>query len=453
MTTESSPAVLLWISKNFLTARRLRAQAIVLALCLWGVCTFDFSSPGLFDRAGNIKFQDFLPVYIAARQIAQHQAAGLYDPNAQREEMRRIVGRRTRVEIPNLYAPQVDFCFVLLARLSFLQAAWLSTLLSLALYFACVYAVWKCCPLLCAGGGHLDSRQQASHESSTDSSGPADPPNRLPLVALAALAYPPLFHFFVRGQMSAALMASFALAFLAMRAGRPFLAGLILGLLAIKPQFLVAIPLILLLGGSFNIFAGMILSAGAQFILARLYFGAAVMQSYLDFFLHPSRWINLAELSLAPIQMHSLRAFWSLLIPAPIVAFALYALTSILVIALTIRIWKSSLPLAVRFSALTFAAALVSPHLFIHDLLVLAPALLLLADWSLTRAPDAITSRMNLALYLAFALPLLGPLSRWTHLQPSVIAFLAVLWILSGESLADSEKKSFAGGAALSALQ
>ena len=30
---------------------------MLLALCLWGVCAADYSTLGLFDRAGNIKFQ------------------------------------------------------------------------------------------------------------------------------------------------------------------------------------------------------------------------------------------------------------------------------------------------------------------------------------------------------------------------------------------------------------
>ena len=51
-------------------------------------------------------------------------------------------------------------------------------------------------------------------------------------------------------------------------------------------------------------------------------------------------------------------------------------------------LWKSSAPLALRFSALTLAAVLVNPHLFVYDLLVLAPVLLLLADWILTRSTN-----------------------------------------------------------------
>ena len=37
---------------------------------------------------------------------------------------------------------------------------------------------------------------------------------------------------------------------------------------------------------------------------------------------------------------------------------------------------------------------------------------------------------MDLAIKLIVLLPLLGPLSRWTHLQLSVPCFVGLLWVL-----------------------
>ena len=54
--------------------------------------------------------------------------------------------------------------------------------------------------------------------------------------------------------------------------------------------------------------------------------------------------------------------------------------------------------------------------------------LLLAADWALTHESEA--SQFSMLLYLAFVLPLFGPLSRWTHIQLSVIVFVALLWTL-----------------------
>lgn len=368
------------------------------------MCAVDFATPGLFDRAGNIKFQDFLPFYISAKLVSQHHASEIYDRQSQSKELERIAGKTTHVRIPFLYAPQVALLFVPLANLSFPVAAGIWVALSLLIYFACVYAFWRCCPNLRPYG---------------------------PLTVLAAIAFPPLFHFFVRGQFSAIPLACFTFAFLALRANQSMLAGITLGFLIAKPQFLLAIPLILLLAQAWKMLAGLVLSSIAQLAFARLYFSADVMHGYFNVLLHPSNWLTTAELSHAPIQMHSLRAFWTLLLPWPTIALALYALTSIAALAIAVVIWKSSSPMPLKFSALMLAAILVNPHLFVYDLLALIPALLLLIDWTLSNEPSSFSPVLKFFLYLAFILPLFGPLSRWTHLQLSVIAFAAMLWTLT----------------------
>jgi len=398
-----------WIASSaaWLTTRRLRAQAMVLALCLWSVCALDLATPGMFDRAGNIKFQDFLPFYISARMVAQGSVGKLYDQQFAVRQMESILRQPAQVRLPYLFGPQVALLFAPLTALTFPLAAGIFAALSLVIFFLCIGLMWKSCP-------HL--REYVS------------------LVVLSSAAYPPLFHTFIRGQISVLLLACFTSAWLAFSAGRPLLAGLALGLLACKPQFLVAIPVILLLAGAWRALAGTILSAAAQLGLTWIIFGSAVMRAYFSTLWHISSYMHAVEPGMASIQMHSLRSFWALLIPWPNLSMALYVFTSILVVILAAAAWKSSLNMAVRFSALTLAAVLVNPHLFVYDLLVLAPALLLLADWILSRSlaeeHPVFVDRLRLLTYLAFVLPLLGPLSRWTHLQLSVLAFVALLWIL-----------------------
>jgi len=401
-------------------------QAVLLALCLGGVCAADLATPGLVDRAGNTKFQDFLPFYFSARMIATRRASQLYDQQAAAAEIQQMLhqtpihtkedherGAPLRLVLPYLYGPQVALFFVPLSRFSFAAAAWIWATVSLLGWLTCVCLIWKSCPALHPYSG---------------------------MVAISAFAFPALFHCFLRGQISVALLACFAAAYLALRAERGWLAGIALGVLVFKPQFLVAIPLVLLLARAWQVFAGLALSAGAQLAFAWIYFGSAVMRAYFDTLWHLSRWLGAAELSLAPIQMHSLRAFWSLLIPWPELAFALYVLGSLVAVAMAAVVWRSASPLALRFSALSLTAVLVNPHLFVYDLVVLAPALLLLVDWTFSSTARQTTQHafsvaaVRLLVYLAFVLPLIGPLSRWTHLQLSVPAFAALLWILWRQS-------------------
>jgi hypothetical protein len=176
-----------------------------------------------------------------------------------------------------------------------------------------------------------------------------------------------------------------------------------------------------------------------------LYFGPAVMRAYIDMLLHSAARPSTAELTFSPIQMHSLRTSWALLIPWPRGVWILYALSSLAVIAVAAAIWKSSAPRSLRFSALILVAVLVNPHIYIYDLLALAPVLVLLADWAITHQHHPFTPVLGVLLYLTFTLPMLGPLSRWTHVQLSVPAFVALLWTLwrlsatPGHKLASNE--------------
>jgi hypothetical protein len=387
----------------WITRRRIRDHAIILAVCFWGVCAIDFATPGIFDRAGNIKFQDFLQFPIAAHLIAQGRASELYDEKVLADEIRAIVGRDTTVRLQYFYGPQVALPFIPLTRLSFLAQAEIWVTLSLLMYFGCVYLLWKSC------------RGLRPYRS---------------LVLLCAVAYPPLFHFFVRGQLSAAVLVFFTIACPAFLSRRDWLAGIALGFLVFKPQFLLAVPLVLLLAQAWRALAGLAISAGVQIAFTLIYFGQAVMRPYIATLLHSARQPSSAELILSPIQMHSLRTFWTLLVPWPRAVWALYILTSLVVVAMAAAILKSSSPRALRFSALILAAVLLNPHLYIYDLLALAPALLLIAEWALNNAQHPSTPALGILLYLAFTLPLLGPLARWTHLQLSVPAFAALLWTL-----------------------
>ena len=72
---------------------------------------------------------------------------------------------------------------------------------------------------------------------------------------------------------------------------------------------------------------------------------------------------------------------------------------------------------------------LVSPHLTVYDLVILAPAFLLLGDWALAQREQLFAPRIQQLLYLCYPLFLMGPLARITHVQLSVVAMTALFWI------------------------
>ena len=127
-------------------------------------------------------------------------------------------------------------------------------------------------------------------------------------------------------------------------------------------------------------------------------------------------------------QSYSLRTFWMMLVPSSTLESVLYLVSAVTVLVFAVRCWRSSLPLGLRYAALLLATVLVSPHLTVYDLVILAPAFLLTADWVVSHR--AVSRALCGFAYCAYLLPLLGPLAEWTHLQLSVVAFFGWIWTI-----------------------
>jgi hypothetical protein len=384
-----------------LTERRLRGHGLLLALSLWSVYLWNMATPGLLDRAANLKGTDFLHFYTLGSLALNHHGADLYNLQAQSQLVAQRVPAAAGIHYLPLYPPQVSIFFAPFAHLSYSCALALWLTLSSLTYGLCCYAVWRTCSSL---------------------------RNYTFTVLILALAFPAFWHLIAWGQTSALALACFTLAFLALNARREFLAGLALGCLIFKPQLAVAAALVFVATLNWKVISGAVLSASAQLTAAWLYYGPGPLRQWIRTLLNlPSL---LPQLEPRLYQTHSLRTFWTMLVPWPSAFLALYLITSLWVAALTISCWRSRIPLPLRYSALLLATVLLAPHLTVYDLVILAPAFLLLSNWIVTQPEHPATPRLKLLLYLAFVVPLLGPLARWTHLQLSVPIMAAVLYVI-----------------------
>ena len=396
-------------NSGWVNARRVRTHAVLLCICLWSLYLWNLSIPGLFDRSGNVRGTDFVHFYTMGAFAAAHRGADLYDMNAASAWLAGQLPQAAGKRYLPLYPPQVSVLFSPFARLPYGEALALWWCCTALLYGLCCYVIWRRCPNLKAYGA---------------------------TVALAALGFPAFFHLIAWGQTSALALVCITAAFLMLNRGLDVLAGCALGCLIFKPQLGVAAAVVFLAMGAWKIVGGAIVAACAQLLLGVLYFGWTPLQRWFSVLRNVRfewRWLEPR-----PYQTHSLRTFWALLIPWSGVATALWFLSAALVLGLTIALWKREAPLALRYSGLLFATVLVAPHLTVYDLVILVPAFLLTADWAVTQPVAPSIRKLGSLYYLVFLLPLLSPVVRWVHIQFSVIAMTAciyMIWQLSRDSL------------------
>ena len=387
---------------TWLTLRRLRLHALLLATTLWVLYVWTLATPGLRDRNGNLKGTDFLHFYTLGSLALSHDGAHLYDINAQAQVASGRVAAASGIRYLPLYPPPVSLLFAPLARLRYAWALTIWWMVSAALYGTCCFCIWRTCPSLHGYPG---------------------------MTLLLAVAFPPFFHLIAWGQTSALAVACFVLMFLALRKRRDFFAGLALGCLIFKPQLGLAAAVVFLSIGAWRIVAGAVLAAAAELWLGTLYYGTQPLQEWLGGISHADSVMSLLEPK--PYQTHCLRTFWSMLLPWPGVVSAFYVLSAVIVLAVAISLWRGQTELPMSFSALLLATVLISPHLTVYDLVILAPAILLISDWLIARSDIRLTRSIGTALYMVYVFPLLAVVTRWTHFQLSVVAMAALLWMIS----------------------
>jgi alpha-1,2-mannosyltransferase len=334
-------------SETWLTSKRLRAHGLLLALALWGLYVWTIATPGLRDRNGNLKGTDFLHLYTLGSLAAEHRGADLYDMNAQATLAAQRVPDAAGIRYLPLYPPQVSIFFAPLAGLSYGWALSVWWIFSAAVYGFCCSSVWRVCPNLRDHGG---------------------------TVALLAAASPAFFNLIAWGQTSAIALCGFTLMFFCMRDRLDFWAGISLGCLIFKPQLALAATIVFLSIGAWRILAGAALSSAAQLSLGVFYYGTEPLRRWLGMLWNVRALLPWLEPK--PYQTHSLRTFWTMIVPWPALSFALYVASAAIILVATIRLWNRdrSVPLALRYSALLLATVLVAPHLTVYDLPGVCPA-------------------------------------------------------------------------------
>ena len=183
-------------------------------------------------------------------------------------------------------------------------------------------------------------------------------------------AFPGVFTNICSGQNGFITTALFGAGMLTLER-RPWLAGVLLGLLSYKPQFFVVIPLILLFGGYGRALLATGASALASIALSWVLFGT---ETWLAFFnsttLTQHIILEQGSTGWKKIQsVFSLARMWGCDIPT---AYVLQSLVALAALASAAWVWHRKATFSIRVAALSAAILLTTPYLLDYDLVILA---------------------------------------------------------------------------------
>jgi hypothetical protein len=264
--------------------------------------------------------------------------------------------------------------------------------------------------------------------------------------AVAALATPGVFYAASIGQNGLLIGALLGWTF-AWMDRRPAASGIALGLLTIKPQFGVLLPLILVATGRWRVFAWASATALLAMAAALAAFGPAAWWGFLEA-LARNQDIYLAERTAVLPRIQSVYALAYGLGAARGLAWVIHGAFALAVVAAVLRLWlrRPHAPEEARAAAAMAGVFLVTPFTWIYDTPALAMAALFLAR---AGCRDGFLRGERALLILACALvQLMALLGPWPGYAPAAwLLILACAWRRDGAWRA-SEARSGPGRAA-----
>ncbi len=336
---------------SWLTRERVRLVAFaVLIASVLGAGFLVATSNGLNDRFGRPLGTDFSNVYTAGTYVLEGDAAAPFDPHKQYVREQAIFGPDTQFYGWH-YPPFFLGLAALLALMPYALALALWQAATLALY------LWAMCGF----------------------PGPAkeSPLAKDRLWLLLALAYPAVFINLGHGHngfLPAALIAGA----LTQLDRRPLLAGILIGLIAYKPQFGLLVPLVLGLSGRWRVFFAAAATVAALALAVTLAFGVDVWTAFFA----STKFTRSVVLEQGGTGWYKIQSVFSWVrmwggdIP---LAYAIQGAVTLAVAAALAWLWRTPASYPLKAAALLIGTVLATPYVLDYDLMLLAPAIAFIA--------------------------------------------------------------------------
>ena len=256
---------------DWLTRERMRLVSLaVLAASALGLCFLLLTADGLNDYQGRPLGTDFSSFYAAGTYVQDGQPAMPFDPAAQHAREQKLFGAATPF-YSWAYPPFFLFIAAALALLSYPVALLVWQGATLLSYLGVTRAIlFPSAVPASAPPGSL----RCAEPRSPVSGGTSDH-----LWLLLALAYPAVLVNVGHGQ-NGLLSASLLGGALVVLDRRPILAGILIGLLAYKPQFGLMIPIALVASGRWKTIAAAGVTVMALVLATLIAFGPDVWRTF-----------------------------------------------------------------------------------------------------------------------------------------------------------------------------
>jgi arabinofuranan 3-O-arabinosyltransferase len=308
--------------------------ALCVAQCVYLLASF-LEGHWIFAADGQPIATDFVNVWAAGRQALDGAASAAYDVSAHKGAEVAALGHPFAGEYPWIYPPSFFFVAAPLALLPFVAAysAWLA--LSFPAYLAAIRAI-------------IGDR----------------------LGFLFACSYPGILSNVLVRQNGFATAALIGGALLLLES-RPVLAGCCIGLLSFKPHLGILLPLVLIAGGHWRAIIGAASVTALLFLASVWIFGSDSWHA----FLHSLPVASQSALAEGRADWAKLQSVFSLIRAlggSAALAWAVHCMLAATVAMLLWKMWRSSIELNLKAAALVTGILLVTPYLFLYDLVALA---------------------------------------------------------------------------------
>jgi hypothetical protein len=326
-------------SGGWLTAARMRGYSLILlGLSVMVFAGWIAVSDGLIDRNGQPIGTDFSNVYAAGTLTWQGRSAEAYAPALQHAAEKAVFDGR---EVPFYGWHYPPFFFAIAVLVAAVPYAWglaFWLVASFAAYLATIRAILP--------------RQET---------------------LLVAAAFPAVFVNVGHGQngfLTAALLGG-ALHWLDRR---PWLAGMLIGLLAYKPQFGVLIPIALLAGGRWRSIGAAAATIAALVAISFTTLGGGIWHAFADS-MNFTQTVVLEQGGTGWQKIQSIFSAVRALSASVPVAYAAQASLLAMLAATLAWLWHGDAAFELKAAALALGSLLATPYVLDYDFVVLAVAI------------------------------------------------------------------------------